>query len=391
MTNAGGGDIVVSNSGGPLAITDIGALGYGIEQSASGNILLTSDNQITVNSAIQILGSTGNIGSARGQRPGAERTHFRTVRQRHRRTRVGRGGHRPNRLSAPAASVSAAASSAAASSVIASSVAAPEGSAQTGSISAAAVSAVAPQGSVQLTGSANAIGTIAGAANGSQGFALTDGTGVTVGTVPAVGTVAAATGITSPAALGNGVILQTANAGDITIASPVNAGSAPVVCRRRGPCSKAAGGNITAGSLSLTAGSATGIGSAGRAAPDSGRHTGERHLAGPRVSEQHPGPDDPHDRCAGVVNVNTAGSISMPTAQACDCSPSIAGSSMMLTAGGAMDLAAGSSVSATSAMALYADYDVATGAYAPPGATLTACRDTDGAEHRSCRRAARST
>lgn len=37
-----------------------------------------------------------------------------------------------------------------------------------------------------------------------------------------------------------------------------------------------------------------------------------------------------------------------------------------------MDLAAGSSVSATTAIALYADYDAATATYATPGATLTA-------------------
>lgn len=371
VTNAGGGDIVVSNSGSPLAITDIAALGYGIQQSASGNILLTSDNQIAVNSAVQILGSTGNIGlhaanglvlSALIAAPSAGGTVA---------LESDAGDIVQTGSSAPAASVSAAASSAAASSVIASSVAAPEGSAQTGSISAAAVSAVAPQGNVQLTSSANAIGTIAGAANGSQGFALTDGTGVTVGTVPAVGTLAAATGVTSPAALGNGVILQTANAGDITIASPVNAGSAPVVLQAAGAVQQGAGGNLTAGSLSLTAGSATGIGSV--AAPlltqvdtlASATSQGPVYLNNTQDLTIHT------IAAQGAVNVNAVGSMFMPTAQACDCSPSIAGSSIVLTAGGAMDVAAGSSVSATSAMALYADYNVATGAYAAPGTTLT--------------------
>jgi hypothetical protein len=43
-----------------------------------------------------------------------------------------------------------------------------------------------------------------------------------------------------------------------------------------------------------------------------------------------------------------------------------------LTAGGAMDLAAGSSVSATTAIALFAGFDAAAGTYAPPGAMLTA-------------------
>jgi hypothetical protein len=337
VTNAGSGDIVVSNTGGPLAITDIGASGYGIEQSASGNILLASDNQITVNGAIQILGATGDIA-----------------------LHAADGLVLSALISAPSANGIVALESDAGDIV------------QTGSISAASVSAVASQGSVQLTGSGNAIGTIAGTANGSQGFAVTDGIGVTVGTVSAVGTVAAATGITSSAALGNGVVLQTANAGDITIAAPVSAGSAAVVVDAAGAVQQGTGGDITAGSLSVTAGSATGIGSA--AAP-------LLTQVGTLASAASQGPvylNNGQDLTVqtidamGVVNVNAAGSISMPSAQACDCSPNIAGSSVTLTAGGAMDLAAGSSVSATSAIALYADYDVATAAYATPETTLTA-------------------
>lgn len=60
------------------------------------------------------------------------------------------------------------------------------------------------------------------------------------------------------------------------------------------------------------------------------------------------------------------------TPQACDCSASITGASVTLTAGGAMDLAAGSSVSASSAIALYAGYDSVTETYPLPGAALTA-------------------
>jgi filamentous hemagglutinin family protein len=360
VTNANGGDIVVSNTGSPLAIADIGALGYGIEQSASGNILLTSDNQITVDSPIQILGSTGNIAlhaandlvlSALISAPSANGT---VALESDAGDIVQTGS-----ISAPEASAAAV------------STATPQNSVQIGSISAAAVSAVAPQGSVQLTGSANAIGTIAGAANGSQGFTLTDGTAVTVGTVPAVGTVAAATGITSTAALGNGVILQT-SAGDITIASSVNAGSAPVVVDAAGAVQQGTGGEITAGSLNLSAGSATGIGSA--AAP-------LLTQVGTLASATSQGPvylNNAQDLtiqtidATGIVNVNSTGSISTPTTQACDCSPSISGASVTLTAGGAMDLAAGSSVSATNAIALFAGYDAAAGTYAPPGATLTA-------------------
>jgi filamentous hemagglutinin family protein len=335
-TNAGGGDIVVSNTGGALAIADIGALGYGIEQSASGNILLTSDNQITVSSPIQILGSTGNIAlhAANGLALNAL-------------------------ISAPSANGTVALESDAGDIV------------QSGSISAAAVSAVAPQGSVQLTGSANAIGTIAGAANGSQGFALTDGTGVTVGTVPAVGTIAAATGIASAAALGGGVSLQT-GAGDITIAAPVNAGSAPVVVNAAGAVQQGTGGNIAAGSLSLAAGSATGIGSAAAPLLTQVQTLASASSQGPVYLNNTQDLTIQMIDAVGVVNVNAAGSMSMPTLQACDCNPSIAGSSVTLTAGGTMDLAAGSSVSATNAIALYADYDAATATYAAPGATLTA-------------------
>jgi len=335
-TNAGGGDIVVSNTGGALAIADIGVLGYGIEQSASGNILLTSDNQITVNSPIQILGSTGNIA-----------------------LHAANGLVLSALISAPTANGTVALESDAGDIV------------QTGSISAAAVSAVAPQGSVQLTGSANAIGTIAGAANGSQGFALTDGTGVTVGTVPAVGTVAGATGITSAAALGGGVSLQT-GAGDITIAAAVNAGSAPVVVNAAGAVQQGTGGNITAGSLSLAAGSAAGIGSAAAPLLTQVGTLANATSQGPVYLNNTQDLTIQTIDATGVVNINSAGSMSMPTLQACDCSPSIAGSSVTLTAVGAMDLAAGSSVSATNAIALYADYDAATATYATPGTTLTA-------------------
>ena len=365
VTNAGGGDIAVSNTGGALAIADLGGLGYGIEQSASGNIVVASDNQITVNSPIQILGSAGNIG-----------------------LHAADGLVLNSLIYAPSAGGTVALGSDTGDIV------------QTGSISAAAVSAVASQGSVQLTGPANAVGTIAGAANGSQGFALTDGTSVTVGTVAAVGPLAAATGISSAAASGGGVTLVTSNAGDttasaahagsarvlvaaaggaqsgtggdITIAATVNAGSAEVILDAAGGVQQGTGGNIVAGSLSLAAGSATGIGSA--AAP---LLTQVGTLAS--VTSQGPvylnnAADLTIDSIAavGVVNLNAAGSMSMPTPQGCDCSPSIAGSSVTLTAMGALDLPAGSSVSATQAIALYADYDAATATYAAPGATLTA-------------------
>jgi filamentous hemagglutinin family protein len=310
VTNAGGGDIAVSNSG-ALAIADIGALGYGVEQAASGNIFIASDNQITVSDAIQIQGSAGSIGlhAANGLALNAQ-------------------------ITAPSAGGTVALESDAGDIL------------QTGSISAAAVSAVATQGNVQLTGPANAIGTIAGTANGSQGFALTDGTGVTVGTAPAVGSIAAVTGITAAAD--------------------------PVALSAAGAVSQGNGGMISAGSLSVTAGGATGIGSA--AAPlltNIGTLTSATSQGPVYLSNATDMTIDAIE-AMGVVNVNTPGSMSLAAAQACDCSASISGSTVTLTAGGAMDLAAGSSVSATNAIALYAGYDAAAGTYALPGETLTA-------------------
>jgi filamentous hemagglutinin family protein len=346
VTNAGGGDIAVANTGGALAIADLGTLGYGIEQAASGNIYIASDNQIAVSGAIQILGSTGNIG-----------------------LHAADGIVLSALISAPSANGTVALQSDAGDIVETASVAAAVvlGVASQGSVSAAAVSAVAPQGSVQLTGPANAIGTIAGTANGSQGFALTDGSGVTVGAVPAVGSLAAVTGISSAA---NAIALQTTNGGDITIASAVNAGGGQVLLTASGAVQQGAGGMISAGSLSMAAGDATGIGSS--AAP---LLTHIDTLTS--VTSQGPvylsnAADITIDaiQATGGVNVTAAGSLSTPTPQACDCGATITGGSVTLIASGAMDLAAGSSVSATNAIALYAGDDA--GTYAPPGSTLTA-------------------
>ena len=283
MTNAGGGDIAVANTGGALAIADVGELGYGIEQTASGNIFIASDNQIAVNGAIQILGPAGNIGlhaangialSALLSVPSANGT-------------VALESDAGDIIQTASISAAAVSGVAPRDSI---SVAAVSGVAPQGSISAAAVSAVAPQGSVQLTGPANAVGTIAGTANGSQGFALTDGSGVTVGTVPSVGGQAAVTGITSSA---NAVTLQTGNGGDITIASAVNAGNGQVILTASGAVQQGTGGVISAGSLSMTAGAARHRQRCG-AAPHPGRHAGKRHVARAGVSEQC---QRHHDRC----------------------------------------------------------------------------------------------
>jgi filamentous hemagglutinin family protein len=346
VTNAGGGDIAVANTGGALAIADIGTLGYGIEQAASGNIYIGSDNQIAVNGAIQILGSTGNIG-----------------------LHAADGIVLSALISAPSANGTVALESDAGDIVEAGSVSAALVSAagSPGSVSAAAVSAVAPQGSVQLTGPANAIGTIAGTANGSQGFALTDGSGVTVGTVPGVGSLAAVTGITSAA---NAITLQTANGGDITIASSVSAGSGQVLLTASGAVQQGTGGLISAGSLSIAAGDTTGIGSAAAPLLTHVDTLTSATSQGPVYLSNAADLTIDAIQATGGVNVIAAGSVSTPSPQACDCSAGITGASVTLTASGAMDLAAGSSISATNAIALYAGDDA--GTYAPPGSTLTA-------------------
>src|SRR6202035_2844601 len=129
-----------------------------------------------------------------------------------------------------------------------------------GSISAASVSAAAPNGSVGLNDATNSIGTIAGRAASS--FTLFDGNSFTVGSVSGVGAIPSASGISSSGTLGIGVVLETPSAGDITLNAPVSAGSAEVlVYASTGTVVQNNGGLITAGSLSISAGSPAGLGS----------------------------------------------------------------------------------------------------------------------------------
>jgi filamentous hemagglutinin family protein len=60
-TNTTAGDIAVSNTG-DLSVSDIGALGYGISQQASGNVYLNSSGFLTLSAPVQLSGATGNLG-----------------------------------------------------------------------------------------------------------------------------------------------------------------------------------------------------------------------------------------------------------------------------------------------------------------------------------------
>jgi filamentous hemagglutinin family protein len=336
VTNSTSGDISVSNTGGPLAISDIGSLGYGIQQTSSGNIYLNSDNVVTLNNAIQILGASGNVG-----------------------LQAAGGIVLNNSITVPAASGTVALL--AANGDIMQNV---------GSISAASVSAAAPNGSVGLNDATNSVGTIAGSAANS--FTLIDGNSFTVGSVAGVGAIPSARGITSSGALGVGVVLETPSAGDITLSAPVSGGSAEVmVYAPAGAIVQQTGGLITAGSLSITAGT-TGIGSG--AAP-------VLTNVGTLLNAQSQGSIYLNDSAGltvysisalGAVNVNSGGSLTIPAITACDCTRSISGSSITLTAYGPMLLNAGSSITATNGVALYAGYDAASGSYVSSAGTLTA-------------------
>ena len=238
-----------------------------------------------------------------------------------------------------------------------------------GAITAAAVAAVASNGSVKLTDPDNAVGVIAGSANGMLGFTLVNSGSFTVGTVPGSGQIAAVSGIASGDAL-IGVALQTPSAGDITIAAPVNAGSSRVYVIATGAVVQGMGGLISASSLIVNAGNIAGVGSS--AAP-------LQTAVGTLQAASSPGPvyiSNSGDLAihyidaAGAVRVNTSGSLTTPTAMECDCTNSITGSSVVLAADDQMLLSDGAVITATNEVELYAGYDSASESYTSSG-TLT--------------------
>jgi hypothetical protein len=345
VTNSTSGDISVSNTGSALTIADIGSLGYGIQQTGSGNIYIASDNALTVSGAIQVQGAAGNVGLQ----------------------------------AANGIAIAGPVTVNTANGVIALRTAGADISQSAGSVTAASVSAVASNGSVQMNDATNAIGTIAGVANGTSGFSLTNGGEFTVGTVPAVGNIPAVTGIASSSGLGYAVVLETLNVGDITLNAPVNAGSGTVLITAAGAVAQGSGGLITADTLGVDSGGAAGIGS--RSAPllsDIGT-LATVNSQGPVYINDSAGLTVTGISALGAVNVNSGGSLSTPTVAECDCSRSLSGSAVTLTAHGSMLINAGSAIMASGPVALYAGYDAAGGTYVGSPNTLTVNGSVSGA------------
>jgi filamentous hemagglutinin family protein len=343
VTNSTSGDIAVSNTGGPLTVADLGSLGHGIQQTGSGSIYIASDNSLAVNGAIEILGATGNVGlQAAG----------------------GINLNSPITVAAPGGSVALLATTG-------------DIAQNGGPITAASASAVALQGGVQLTDQGNAIGVIAGSANGSS-FSLVNTGSFTVGSAPAVGAIPTVTGITASSALGIGVVLQTPVAGDISLGAPLNAGTSTVYLEASGAVIQAAGGIVTAGSLDVLAG-AGGIGSS--AAPllaNVSTLSNATSLGSVYISDGG-GLTVNYISATGAVNVNSGGSFNTPITMACDCTTSITGSSVTLTASGSMLINSGFSITATDAIALHAGYDAAGNTYSSTPQSLAINGDLYGA------------
>jgi filamentous hemagglutinin family protein len=238
-----------------------------------------------------------------------------------------------------------------------------------GPISAGAVSALASTGSVQLNDAGNAIGTIAGSA--AQGFSLTDSNGFVVGAVAGTGNIPSANGINTSNASGIGVVLQTSGAGDITLAAPVNAGTSTALVSAAGAVVQGTGGLITAGTLNVDAAGAAGIGSNGAPLLTAVNTLQSANSPGSVYLSNSGNLSVDFISAGGVVNVNSGGSLTTPTAIACDCTRSITGSSVTLAAKGTMLITAGYSVTATDGVSLYGGYDVATGTYANSANSLT--------------------
>ncbi|HEX4152720.1 MAG TPA: filamentous hemagglutinin N-terminal domain-containing protein [Steroidobacteraceae bacterium] len=239
-------------------------------------------------------------------------------------------------------------------------------------ITAASVSAVAANGSVGLNDASNAVGTIAGSANGSSGFSLADGNSFTVGSVPAVGNIPAAGGIASSGALGFGVVLETPGVGDITLDAPIDGGSGSVLVSAAGAVLQGVGGLVTAGSLYLDSGDATGIGSSTAPLLGNVGNLYNVNSQGPIYFSNSGSLTIAGITAVGAINVNSGGTLTVAGTGTCgDCYFAITGSSITLTAYGAMLLDTGSLVTAGGPVALHAGYDAASGTYVGSPNTLT--------------------
>ena len=240
-------------------------------------------------------------------------------------------------------------------------------------ITVAALSASAPNGSVSLTEPTNAIsGAIAGVS--STGFNLVNSGALTIGTV---GSISGITTSDAAGALGYAVDLQTATVGDIVVGAPINATGGTVVLNSAGAVTQGSGGIINANLLYVFANGAGGIGnSSAPLLPNIGTLGNVDSQGAVYISNSGDLVVNYID-ATGAVGVTSGGSLSTATAQSCDCSLSINGSSIALTSAGSMTVSSGYTITATDAVALNAGY--AGGTYAASNNTLTVNGSVSGA------------
>lgn len=231
-------------------------------------------------------------------------------------------------------------------------------------ISVASLAASAPNGSVSLSEPTNSVsGAVAGF--GAQGFSLVNSGTITVGTVGST------VGITGTATQGYGVFLQTQSAGDITVNAPVNAGTAQVLISATGGVNQGGGGLITAGSARIYANGGGGVGSSG--APlllNVGELLDAESASGPVYISNSGNLLVDYVSAGGAVGLQTSGSLTTGTPQTCDCTLSITGSSVNLTANGLIDISPGYSVTGTNDVALHAGYNPVSNTYAGSNNTI---------------------
>ena len=240
-----------------------------------------------------------------------------------------------------------------------------------GPITAAALSAVSTSGSVELTDPTNAVGVVAGSANGMAGFSFDNSGSFSVGTVAAEGVPTVSGIISTGVQTVYAVDLTTPAAGDITLSAPVNGGASNVLVNAAGAVNQGSGGLVSAAGLYLFANGAGGIGSS--SAPlllNVGAVRNVTAQAGPIYLSNAGDLTLYYVSAVGPIGISSAGSIGTGTALACDCTVSTAGSAINLTANGSLDVGAGYTVTGTSGVSLYAGYNAASGAYSGSNNTL---------------------
>jgi filamentous hemagglutinin family protein len=240
-------------------------------------------------------------------------------------------------------------------------------------ISVAALAASAPMGSVSLTEPTNVIsGAVAGV--GAQGFSLASAGAINVGTV---GTVSGISG-GGTGSLSYGVDLTT-SAGDIAVGAPINGGSTIVALNSAGAVTQGTGGLVTADSLIVLASGAAGIGSSNTPLLVNVATLKSASSQGPVLISNSGDLVIDYVSASGAVAINSGGSLSTGTALTCDCTLSITGSSVALTAAGSMLVGAGYSITATDGVSLNAGYNAPSGMYVGSNNTLTVDGNVSGA------------